>query len=127
MSIDQSYLSTKISYGITDDSIRVLILPDSLKIPSYLNGLMVISIYVSDAQKIDGINLHLLKIFNTDSLEVLRFNNKYLSPISIHEYPDTIQPYVKFALNYASNLKIHKTSENKQGAKYMLSVMRRLE
>lgn len=89
--------------------------------------MMVISIFVSDTLKRDGINLHLLKIFNRDSFEVVHFNNTFLTPISLHQYPDTIQPYVKFALEYGSSLKIYQASELNQRAKYVLSVVRKLE
>ncbi|MBK6476731.1 MAG: hypothetical protein IPF93_00230 [Saprospiraceae bacterium] len=74
------YLSTKIPYEIEDDSLRILHLPDSLRQTSDLNGLMVISIYVSDTQHIDGINLHILKIYNKDSSEIVSFINEYLFP-----------------------------------------------
>lgn len=121
------YLSTKIPYEIEDDSLRILHLPDSLRQTSDLNGLMVISIYVSDTQHIDGINLHILKIYNKDSSEIVSFINEYLFPIPLQEYPDSIKPYVTYALSYASKLKVSLTSEIKHKAKYMLSIMRRLE
>lgn len=126
-SFDQAYLSTKAPYGIIDDSVRILRLPDSLKPLDFLKGTMVLSLYVSDTLQLDGINLHFLKFYTIDTLESLHFLNENLSPISIHQYPDSIQPYASFALEYASNLKVYQTSELKRKAKYMLSVMRRLE
>jgi hypothetical protein len=127
VSYDDQYLSISSPYGIVEDSIIVIKLPDSLKGNDFVDGKVVFAIYISDSMHIDGVNLHYLILKKRDSSILYKYVNNYLQPILINNYPEHVKKYYSYFEEYFRQIKIYQMYPLHGRKKYLLMLPRKLE